>query len=252
MGPYRQAPAADVTEARTRDGLVRLEVSPHQVSLQVGDRLRLEVQERRVSLHKLQRRRPKTRSIVLGAQHRLLMARAQPTDDIGIWYQSHNDIVERLIGMRPYELLDEDAVAAWKTLERLSKQLRDAMAPYSRGVTGALEVGRGADRVLVLQYGRTLVLYVRRLFRERARRAMEVRPDGTIDIINARRSHGIHCTSRYGVTVLGDYIRFADPTGSDLGTLSVPWVSPEDRQFLVDLIGDTIDPSGTAPKFVRG
>jgi hypothetical protein len=47
--------------------------------------------------------------------------------------------------------------------------------------------------------------------------------------------------SRHGVTVVGDYLRFADPQGTDLARVSIPWIGPEDRLELAHRIGQLID-----------
>jgi hypothetical protein len=47
--------------------------------------------------------------------------------------------------------------------------------------------------------------------------------------------------SRYGITVVGDYIRFADPQGADLARVSIPWIGPEERLELARRIGQLID-----------
>jgi len=47
--------------------------------------------------------------------------------------------------------------------------------------------------------------------------------------------------SRHGVTVVGDYVRFADPEGVDLAKVAIPWVTPEDRDELARRIGQLID-----------
>lgn len=47
--------------------------------------------------------------------------------------------------------------------------------------------------------------------------------------------------SRFGVTVWGDYVRFADPQGTDLAKVSIPWITPEDRRELARRIGQLVD-----------
>lgn len=290
MGPYREASAAETFEALTREGKARLEVAPRHVVLEIGDRTSLVVSDRFITVTSGGRRgRRKKQSLALDAadNRRLIVARAVPTDDVGIWYERKPGVVMRLLGLRPVELLggraragarpgidagpgpeaepraDSDARAGinaesaalgeWRAFERLSRRLSETMAPHNHGVKRALEIGRGADRVLILEFGDRMVLYVRRLFREHPRSALEVRADGSIIFLDragtlaswfpwARRDSGsIQCSSRFGVTTIGDYIRFAAPSGEDLGSLALPWISPEDRHELGRLIGRRID-----------
>lgn len=242
MGPYRDATATEILEAPTRDGHVRLAIGPRHLLLEVGEHVKLAVTEGFATVSRRQgRRRRKPRSVRL-EDARLLAAHNYPSEEIGIWYEVQPGLFDRLLGVRPPELLDDEALAAWHALDRLWQRLRAALRPYGHGVHRALEVGQGADRVLITDHGDRLVFHVRRLFRERARRAMEVHLDGTVVLAGKHGDRRIRCTSRYGVTVIGDYIRFADPTGADLGTLSIPWISPEDRGHLVQLIGATLDP----------
>lgn len=244
VGPYREADASERFEVAAREGLARLELGPHWFRLDMGERLVLSVAEDFATLVKMQRRRRrKQRSLRLG-EARLLMARGVPTNDIGIWYVGATGVAERLIGLRPPELLDDAAMRAWHVVDRMAQRLRVVLAPHSLGVERAIEVGQGADRVLMVDLGDGIEIYVRRLFREWPRRAMTVHRDGTVVLALKKGERRIQCRSRYGVTVIGDYIRFADPTGEDLGALSVPWVTPEDRRFLVHIIGQLIDASG--------
>ena len=39
-------------------------------------------------------------------------------------------------------------------------------------------------------------------------------------------------SSKFGITVSGDYIRFIDRHGTDLARLSIPWITREDREEL--------------------
>lgn len=248
VGPYREADVSERFEVAAREGQARLELGPRWCRLGLGERLTLSVAEDFATLVKVQsRRRRKQRSLRLGEQARLFMARGVPTNDIGIWYEGVPGVAERLIGLRPPELLDDDAMRAWQVVDRMAQRLRLVLAPHSPGVARVIEVGQGADRVLIVDLVDGIEIYVRRLFRERARRAMTVYRDGTVALVAKKGERRIHCRSRYGVTVIGDYIRFADPTGADLGALSVPWVTPEDRRFVVQLIGQLIDPFPFGP-----
>lgn len=243
MAPYREADASEILEVAAREGQVRLELGPHHFRLDVGERLKLSVAEDFATVIKIHsRRRRKQRSLRLG-QARLVMARGVPTNDIGLWYETRPGEVERVVGMRPPELLDDDAMRAWHVVDRMAQRLRAVLGPHSHGVQRAIEVGDGADRVLIMDLGDSLAFYVRRLFRERARRAMTVNRDGTVVLKVKGVERRVQCHSRYGVTVIGDYIRFADPSGDDLGALPIPWVTREDRLFVMNLIGQLIDPN---------
>ncbi|GAB4564953.1 MAG: hypothetical protein Tsb0020_15470 [Haliangiales bacterium] len=241
MNPYREAAATETLEASTREGTVRLERDAHLIKLKIGERVTLSVTESSALLvtQKRRRRKPKQRSILLDRAG-LVMARGVPSDEIGVWCQQSRDVVERLVGIRPPELLDHDAMQAWQSVDRIAQRLQRSLKPHSRGVQRALEVGQGADRVLVEEFGERLVFFVRRLFRERAQRVMEVYRDGQVVLLSKRGEQRLRVTSRYGVTALGDYIRFADPAGEDLGRMSIPWISTEERLYLVKLVGQVV------------
>ncbi len=246
MGPYREATATEVMEAESKDGPVRLELAPRHTLLDVGELYRFSVTERFATLTRAMgrnRRRKKKRSIPLD-DTRLLVAQGVPPNDVGIWHEPKTGVVTRLFGIRARELLDDDGLAAARKLERLVRRLEAALRPHGHGAVGALEVGRGADRVLIMDFGDRLVLHVRRLFRERPRRALDVYSDGKIVFPGrGRKNRGareIECTSRFGVTAIGDFIRFAAKTGEDLGAISIPWIAPETRHELVEIIADRI------------
>jgi hypothetical protein len=59
-------------------------------------------------------------------------------------------------------------------------------------------------------------------------------PDG-------KKRREIEVRSRFGVTVWGDYVRFADKNGTDLGRVAIPWIAPEDRRELARRIGQLVD-----------
>lgn len=252
VSPYREAAATEIMEATTREGLLRLEVAPRHTVVRLGEHLRLSVAERLAIMSGMSRRnRRKKRSFEL-KDGRLLAARAVPTQELGIWYSPEPSIATRLFGCRPLDLLDKSGLEALRQLDRLSQRLSTALTPYHDGVVRAIEIGPGADRVLITDDGDRLVFYVRRLFRESPQRALEVSSDGTIVLLGKGRFRSIReqkleCTSRYGVTSIGDYVRFADQTGEDLGSVAIPWVTPEERQEIVEIIGQRIDPIGPEP-----
>ena len=247
MSPYREASATETVEVSTRDGMLRLEVAPRHTVVRLGEHIRLSVAEQFATIAGLSRHnRRKKRSLELDGA-RLLVARAVPTQDVGLWYLPEPSTATRLFGCRPLDLLNDEGLEALRSLDRLAGRLADELAPYGDGVDRAMEIGRGADRVLIADHGDRLVFYVRRLFRESPQRAFEVHTDGTILLATKGRFRGIRdqkieCKSRFGVTSIGDYVRFADRTGEDLGSVAIPWVTSEERKEIVEIIGRRIDP----------
>jgi hypothetical protein len=69
---------------------------------------------------------------------------------------------------------------------------------------------------------------------------MRVAADGRIIVPDRQGARVVEVTSRYGVTVRGDYVRFADRHGTDLARVSVPWIGPEDRDELARRIGQLV------------
>jgi hypothetical protein len=246
MGPYREAVGAEILEAPTRDGKARLEVSPRSVILElVGDN-RLSVTEGYVAVQTLLRKRKPT-SYTLD-ERRLLVARGDSSGEVGLWYEVKPHVMQRIFGLRPPELLDRGAYDAWQALDRMFARLSTALARHSGAASAAFEYGRGADRVLVTDDGERYVVYVRRLFRERPRRALEVHADGTVRLPSGRGDTDARCHSRFGVTVGGDVINFGDGTGRDLARIWLPWISPEERQALAARLGERVDqPRPRAP-----
>ncbi|HEV7558364.1 MAG TPA: hypothetical protein VGO00_23000, partial [Kofleriaceae bacterium] len=92
------------------------------------------------------------------------------------------------------------------------------------------------------------VIYARALFRDRARYAMAIHDDGRIEIADGKRTREVVVRSRFNVTVLGDYICFADEYGVDLARVSMPWIEPEDRRELARRIGQLVDNKSTSPR----
>jgi hypothetical protein len=245
VGPYRLAVGAEIVEAPTRDGPVRLEVAPQHTLLEVGA-LHLSVTERFVTVANSDKRR-KPHSMALDEGH-LLVARGFPTEEIGVWYEHHDGLATRVFGVRPVELLDAEALEAWRALELLATRLRAALAPHAAGALRTTELGAGADRVLLTERDGRLLLYVRRLFRGQPRLSLEVRTDGTVILPRGRRRppQRVRCVSRFSVTVLGDWIRFGDSTGADLASLAVPWIEPEERAELARRLGNHLHQDSAA------
>ncbi len=70
---------------------------------------------------------------------------------------------------------------------------------------------------------------------------MDIHDDGRIVIRQNKKPVELVIRSRFGVTVAGDYVRFAAPDGKDLGKCSIPWITPEDRLELARRIGSLVD-----------
>jgi hypothetical protein len=235
VGAYRGSEAGDVVTAPTRTGALRLEIGPRQLALRlaerwvqiVGDRLTLDGRRGRRNTHRL-----------IG---RLWVARDVPRDDLGLWEEIENGLVRRVFGAEPQPTIEADGLEALRALDNLAARLKAALADHAGGVVRAIEIGRGLDKVLVLDEGDRYQVFQRPLLRDAARWAFEAHRDGTIvvgDGANARKK--VTCRSRYGVTVIGDYVRFADPTGLDLARVSIPWICREDREELARRVGELI------------
>jgi hypothetical protein len=250
--PYRDGGDGGVIEAPTREGILRLELGPRtrleqagKVVLIDGDFVTFEERGKK----------PKKTSERLG-KRRLLLARDVPRDDLGLWIEMEDGGMRRVFGAEPKDLIAEDGLAALRALDALAARLRTALAPFAHGVRRAHELGRGLDKVLLTDHGGKLVLYKRELFRDRARRACEVSDDGTVVVVEKDREMRAVCRNRHHVSLLGDYIRFSDPTGLDLVRVAVPWVTREDREELARRFGDLVhlpsSPPGRSDGNIRG
>lgn len=219
---------------------MRLEVAPRHVVVEVSGHHHLAITDQFLTVTRPGRRRRKQRSYELEG-HRLVLARAIPTDDVGLWYELRKDVMQRIFGMSPPELLDRDALAAWKELDRIYRRLREALAPHLGEATTGAEYGKGADRVLVESRDDRDVVYVRPLFREAQRKVMEVCADGTVRIYGRKGAvNELECRSRFGVTVHGDRINFSGPRGDTRGHVWLPWIDEDDRAALARRLGDRV------------
>src|SRR5262249_2696563 len=127
-------------------------------------------------------------------------------------------------------------------LDRLAQRLRAATASLAGDVHRAVELGSaaagGLDKVLLADHGDRYTIWARQLFRDPARFVMAIHAHGRVAIPGRQ---DVTVRSRFGVTVVGDYVRFTDPEGSDLGRVSIPWITPEDRRELARRIGQLVD-----------
>ena len=241
---------ADALEAPTASGMLRVEVAPRQVKLALADRT-LVISERFATFvehHK--KHAARDRQISYELVGRLVIARDVPREDLGIWLEvepgTAREGMRRIFGVEPVSLLAPEGLPALAALDRLANRLRAELADRGRDVRRAFEIGSsaasGADKVLIADHGDRFVVYARRLFRDRARFAMAIHTDGRVVLPDVRgKTRELNVRSRFGVTVWGDYIRFADPEGIDLGKVAVPWIEPEDRKELARRIGQLVD-----------
>ncbi len=239
--PYRAGEAAWI-EAPTREGLLRLEVGP-RTRLELANKIVL-IDGDFVTFEELatkgkQVKTAKKTSERIG-RRRLVVARDVPRDDVGLWIEMDDGGMRRVFGAEPKDTISDDGLAALRALDGLAGRLKLALAGFAHDVRRAIEVGRGLDKALLVDFGGRLVLYKRELFRDRARRACEVSEDGTVLVMEKDKMTRAVCRDRHQVSLLGDYIRFSDPTGLDLARVSVPWVTREDREELARRFGDLL------------
>jgi len=180
----------------------------------------------------------------------LILARDVPREDLGVWVEvpakgKRPAGMRRIFGVEPVSLLERDGLDALSRLDNLVHRLRTATAMMSKGVRRAIEMGpakkTGLDKILLVDFGDRYVVYTRALFRDRAKRAFVVFDDGRVEVATPRGIEQVQVTSKYGVTVIGDYVRFSDPHGTDMVRVAMPWIEPEDRRELARRIGQLID-----------
>jgi hypothetical protein len=231
-----------VLEAPTAGGTLRIELASHDIKVSAGSRT-LHVVDQVATV--LEHRRKTRRESFRLDGFRLVVARDVPHEDLGIWVELPGGM-RRIFGAEPVSLLEPEGLDALAALDRLAQRLRAALAEYAGEVYRAVEIGRGLDKVLLADHGDRYVIYARRLFRDRARRALEIHDDGRIVIHGGKQPVKVTVRSRFGITVVGDYLRFAAPDGRDLARISIPWIWPEDRHELARRIGQLVDASPVA------
>ncbi|MBA3393971.1 MAG: hypothetical protein H0T89_15090 [Deltaproteobacteria bacterium] len=233
----------DRLEALTAEGRLRLEVEPRALKLAVGSRT-LHIVDKVVTLLDHRKKKPDVRSSIK-IDGRLVTARDVPHEDLGIWIELPGGM-RRIFGVEPVSLLEPEGLEALATLDRLAARLRSALADHAGDIRRAIEIGRGLDKVLLADHGDRYVVYARRLFRDRARRALEIFDDGRVLVVDGKHVQEVRIRSRHGVTVWGDYVRFAAADGADLARVSIPWIDAEDRRELARRIGQLVDVTGDA------
>ncbi|HEX5060310.1 MAG TPA: hypothetical protein VFV99_13170 [Kofleriaceae bacterium] len=272
---YRGDDAGDAVEAPTAEGLLKVLLGPNRVDLSVAQRS-LHIADRIATLveHKKQKQDRRGSVKILG---NLVVARGFPREDVGLWIEHLGDdkkkksddkrkaepaeddkrkppskaddsradepSMQRIFGVEPVSLLERDGLGALGRLDVLAQRLRAHLADLAGPIRRAIEIGSGhaLDKVLLADHGDHYMFYARRLFRDRARFAMAVHDDGRIVVPDGKTLREVRVTSRFGITVRGDYIRFADPHGTDLAKVSLPWLGPEDRDEVARRIGQFVD-----------
>lgn len=245
MSAYRDD-AGESVEAPTSEGPLRAEFAPHSVKLAVALRT-LHVADKFATViehHKKHRTKDRRTSIKLDGA--LVVARDVPHEDVGVWIEVDakdpaRQGMRRIFGVEPVNLMEAEGLVALAALDRLATRLRNELARHAGDIRRAIEIGRGLDKVLLADHGDRFVVYARRLFRDRARFAMAIHDDGRIVVPAKKGTREIVVRSRFGVTVWGDNIRFADPNGTDLAKVPIPWIAPEDRHELARRIAQLVD-----------
>jgi hypothetical protein len=229
--------AGDQLEAPTAEGKLRVELAPRAIKLTVASRT-LHIVDKLATVVEHGR---KDRRVSFKIDARLTIARDVPREDLGIWIELPGGM-RRIFGVEPVPLLEPDGLSALAALDRLAHQLRLALADHAGDIRRAVEIGRGLDKVLLADHGDRYLIYARRLFRDRARFALVIHEDGRIVIPQGNgKPREVTVRSRHGVGVLGDFIRFAAPDGTDLARVAIPWITPEDRRELARRIGQLVD-----------
>ena len=234
---YRGDDAGQVLEAPTAEGVLRGTLSPNRIELEVAGRT-LTIEGRTATIVDPKERRSSVR--IEGA---LVIARDVPREDIGVWIELRGpsgSAMRRIFGVEPVSLFHTDGLVALKRLDTLAQRLRAALAEHAGEIRRAIELGRGLDKVLLADHGDRYVVYARRLFRDRARFAMAIYRDGRVVVPEGKELREFRITSKFGVTVRGDYVRFADPEGIDLGRVAIPWIAAEDRDEIARRIGQLV------------
>ena len=242
MAPFRSNLVGELLTSPTRGGTLSLEVAPRHVALRLAD-LQLAITDGTLILSRALRRG--MRRVVQPIVGRLVVARGLPREAIGLWHETRPGEVERVFGAEAHALINDDGMVALRQLDRLARRLGQALGELGRGARAALEIGpsgaRGLDKVLVIDDGDRLTVYRRSLFHSRARRVLSASTAGEITIATSRGDVRVTCRSRFGVSVLGDYLRFSTPAGDDLARIALPWIAREDRDELACRIGQVIE-----------
>lgn len=252
---YRGDDAGDALEAPTADGVLKATLGPNRLDMVLGTRT-LHIADGVATLIEQKKQKVERR-----ASHKIVgpiaIVRGWPRESFGIWIELVEEAakgkknkadeqppMQRIFGVEPSSLWEFAGLVALGKLDSLAQRVRahvEGFAEVHRGV----EIGSGhpLDKVLVADDGERYVVYSRKLFRDRARFTMSVAADGKIVVPEGKGTKIVEVTSKFGITVRGDYVRFADRHGTDLARVSVPWVGPEERDELARRIGQLVDRS---------
>ncbi|MFT3696371.1 MAG: hypothetical protein QM831_24740 [Kofleriaceae bacterium] len=230
--PYRGDESGASVEAPTAEGPLRLELAPRRITLTLGEKT-LQITDQLLTLVEAKKQES------LRIHGKLLVARDVPHEDLGVWVEllDKQPGMRRVFGVEPISLMEPSGLAALQKLDALAARLRTAVGEQTGAVRRALEIGRGLDKVLFVDHGDHHAVYARKLFRDRARLALSIYDGGRIVIIDGPE---VIMTSKFGITVSGDYIRFIDKQGTDVARISIPWITREDREELARRIGQLI------------
>jgi hypothetical protein len=245
---YRGEDAGDVLEAETLEGKLEISLGANRVALTLGQKS-LHLVDRVATVVEVAGKNKKPRRTshdVAG----LVFARGVPREDVGIWIEARDekrDAMRRIFGISPVSLFEDRGLKALAKLDLVATRLRGALEDYANAAgvwyARAVEIGGGhpLDKVLFADFGDHHAIYARKLFRDRARLLAHVHhADGRIVTFDGKSTNEVHVTSRFGITVRGDYLRFADEHGTDLARVALPWVGPEDRDELARRIGQLV------------
>jgi hypothetical protein len=249
---YRGDDSGDALEAPTADGILKATLGPNRLDMVIGPRT-LHIADGVAMIIEDTKKKKQARR----ASHKIVgpiaIVRGWPRESFGIWIElvettpkgkkkSDEPLpMQRIFGVEPPSLWEFAGLVALGKLDALAQRVRahvEGFADVHRGV----EIGSGhpLDKVLVTDNGERYTVYSRKLFRDRARFTMSIAADGKIVVPEGKSTKIVEVTSKFGVTVRGDYVRFADRHGTDLARVSVPWVGPEERDELARRIGQLV------------
>lgn len=234
---YRGDDGGQTLEAPTGEGMLRATFAANHLELRVAGRS-LHIQGKTLTLADAKQRR-----ISLEIAGHLVVTRDVPREDLGLWLELPSPAGtawRRVFGVEPVSLFDPDGLSHLRRLDNLGQRLRAALSHLASDITRAIEIGRGLDKILLADHGDRYVIYARRLFRDRARFALAIYRDGRVVVPDGKELRQFRITSRFGITVRGDYVRFADPQGTDLGRVAIPWIAAEDRDEIARRLGQLV------------
>lgn len=258
---YRGEDAGDVLEADTLDGTLAVSLGANRIALSVGPKsLHLADKVATIVEDTGPKKKPRRTSFAIAG---IVFARGIPKEDLGLWIEATEDraspkaarrSMRRIFGISPISLFDDRGLRALAKLDAVALRLRSAVEDYAAAAgiwsSRAVEIGGGhaLDKVLFADYGDHHAVYARKLFRDRARLLASVHDDARVIVPDGKVTHEVQLTSKFGITVRGDFIRFADKHGLDRVRIAVPWVGPEDREELARRIGQLVHRATSAAR----